>query len=92
MSINLEAEEAGLSIDNVRHTVVEVRDKVPILVIDGSGVGSAQTNSGQSEGGDSFFISRSLQSVPGASYQIVYAPDLIGGARPPDVERRRSGE
>ena len=28
-------EPAGLSIDNVRHAVVEVRDKLPVLVIDG---------------------------------------------------------
>lgn len=82
-------ENDALAADNIRHVGVEVRDKVPILVIDGAGVGSAQTNTGQFEGGDSFFISRSLQSVPGSSYQIVYATDLIGGARDPAVVLER---
>src|SRR5262249_33096716 len=31
---------------------------------------------GKEEGKDSFFISRSLQSVPGASYQVVYGDEL----------------
>src|SRR5262249_29193559 len=35
VSVQLENEEAGLAIDNVRHTVVEVREKVPLLVIEG---------------------------------------------------------
>ncbi|MCX7700271.1 MAG: hypothetical protein N2039_05295, partial [Gemmataceae bacterium] len=35
VSVNLEAEEAGLAIDNVRHAVVEVREKVPLLIVEG---------------------------------------------------------
>jgi hypothetical protein len=35
VSVNLENEETGLTIDNVRHCVVEVREKVPLLVIEG---------------------------------------------------------
>jgi hypothetical protein len=34
VSASLENESAGLVIDNVRYTVVEVRDKVPMLVVD----------------------------------------------------------
>jgi len=60
----------GLLADNLRHTVVEVRDKVPILVVDGAG------KLGREEGKDSFFISRALMSVPGGSYQVVYADEL----------------
>ncbi|HEV3142487.1 MAG TPA: BatA domain-containing protein [Gemmataceae bacterium] len=35
VSVNLENEEAGLAIDNTRHAVVEVREKVPLLMIEG---------------------------------------------------------
>src|SRR5207249_266631 len=35
VSVNLENEEAGLAIDNVRHCVVEVREKVPLLIVEG---------------------------------------------------------
>jgi hypothetical protein len=35
VSVNLEPEEAGLALDNIRHTVVEVREKVPLLIIEG---------------------------------------------------------
>jgi aerotolerance regulator-like protein len=62
-------ENDALLVDNIRHTFVEVRDKVPILVIDGD-------IKGKEDGKDSFFISRSLQSVPGASYQVVYGDEL----------------
>jgi hypothetical protein len=35
VSVNLENEEAGLAIDNTRHAVVEVREKVPLLMVEG---------------------------------------------------------
>ena len=35
ISVNLENEDAGLAADNVRHAVVEVREKVPLLIIEG---------------------------------------------------------
>jgi Aerotolerance regulator N-terminal len=35
VSVNLENEETGLLVDNVRHAVVEVREKVPLLIIEG---------------------------------------------------------
>jgi hypothetical protein len=34
VSAHLENEQAGLAMDNVRYTVVEVRDKVPLLLVD----------------------------------------------------------
>ena len=70
----------GLLADNLRHAVVEVRDKVPILVIDGD-------PKGRDEGKDSFFISRSLISVPGASYHVVYGDELAGGDAARALER-----
>jgi hypothetical protein len=60
--------------DNTRHTFVEVRDKVPILVIDGAG------RDGRKEGKDSFILERSLSSVPGSSYKIVFGDELPGAA------------
>lgn len=35
VTVHLEPEEAGLTLDNVRHTVVEVREKVPLLIVEG---------------------------------------------------------
>jgi hypothetical protein len=67
-----ELDNDGLLQDNVRYAAVEVRDKVPVLVIDGLGA------KGREENKDSFYIYESLQSVPGASYQVVYG-DLLGG-------------
>jgi hypothetical protein len=66
-------ENDGLLADNIRYAVVEVRDKVPILVVDGEGP------KGREENKDSFFIHRALISVPGASYQLVFADELAPG-------------
>jgi hypothetical protein len=63
----------GLLADNLRHAVVEVRDKVPILVVDGDGP------KGRDESKDSFFIHVALTSVPGSSYQMVYGDELAPG-------------
>lgn len=63
----------GLLVDNIRYAVVEVRDKVPILVVDGEGP------KGRDENKDSFFIHRSLASVPGSSYQVVFGDELAPG-------------
>jgi hypothetical protein len=62
----------GLAEDNVRHAAVEIRDKVPVLVIDGEGPRGRQENN------DSFFIRNAIISVPGASYEVVFG-DLLGG-------------
>ncbi len=63
----------GLLADNIRYAVVEVRDKVPILVVDGNGP------KGREENKDSFFIHCALVSVPGSSYQLVYGDELAPG-------------
>jgi hypothetical protein len=70
-------ENDGILADNIRHTVVEVRDKVPILVIDGDTT-RGRTTPDKAEGKDSFILERSLASVPGASYKVVFGDELPG--------------
>jgi hypothetical protein len=60
-------ENDSLAVDNIRYAAVEVRDKVPVLVIDGYG------KRGQDPGNDSFHIERAIASVPGGSYEVVFA-------------------
>ncbi len=69
----LPLENDGLFPDNIRHTVVEVRDKVPILVVDGDG------SKGREDNKDSFHLGRALLSVPGASYDLVYGDEVGKG-------------
>ncbi len=71
----------GLADDNVRHAAVEVREKVPILLIDGDG------SKGRDENRDSFFIKTGLISVPGASYEVVHGDELGGGVAVKALER-----
>jgi len=79
LSVRLENAQRGkldndaLAVDNLRYVSVEVRDKVPVLIIDG------ERAKGREESKDSFFIGRSLISVPGASYQIDYDDELAPG-------------
>lgn len=63
ITANLENEEAGLTADNTRYAVVEVRKQVPILVVDGSG------GSGQKPGGDTYHVEKVFSSA--RSYQVV---------------------
>lgn len=35
ISVNLENEEGGLAVDNIRHAVVDVRERVPLLLVEG---------------------------------------------------------
>lgn len=74
-------ENDGLVPDNVRHAAVEIRDKVPVLVIDGEGARGRQDNM------DSFFLRTAIISVPGASYEIDYGDDLGGGVPTKVLER-----
>src|SRR5439155_18626781 len=60
---------------------VEIREKVPILVIDGEGVKGRQENK------DSFFIRTAIMSVPGASYEVIYGDELGGGIATKALER-----
>jgi hypothetical protein len=52
----IDAEETGLGIDNVRDLVVEVRRKVPTLIVDGSGP------EGRQPGGDYFHVETAFES------------------------------
>jgi hypothetical protein len=76
-----ELENDGLAADNIRHAAVEIREKVPILVIDGEGAKGRQENK------DSFFIRTAIISVPGASYELVYGDELGGGVAAKALER-----
>ena len=75
-----ELENDGLSADNVRFAAVEVRDKVPILVVDGEAARSRDK-------GDSFFLKTAIESVPGASYDLVWGDELGGGVAAKALER-----
>jgi hypothetical protein len=59
ISANIENEETGLTVDNVRYAVVEVRKQVPILIVDGD-----PTN-GSRPGGDTFHVQTLLTSARG---------------------------
>lgn len=74
-------ENDGLEGDNVRHAVVEVRDKVPVLVVDGEGSRGRQDNQ------DTFFIRTAIMSVPGSSYEIEYGDELGGSIAAKALER-----
>jgi hypothetical protein len=76
-----ELENDGLADDNVRYAAVEVRNKVPILVLDGQG------RAGRAENGDSFFLEKAILSVPGDSYEVVHADELGGGELTKSLER-----
>jgi len=69
-------EKTGLLIDNSRHAVVEVRERVPILLIDGDAAASMK------EGGDSFFLNLMFNEKRG----VVSGFDLVTGV-PADLER-----
>ncbi|MBI3411722.1 MAG: BatA domain-containing protein [Planctomycetes bacterium] len=87
ISARLESGQRGklegdaISGDNIRHAAVEIRDKVPILVIDGEG------SRGRQENQDSFFLNTAIISVPGASYELVNGDELGGGVATKALER-----
>jgi hypothetical protein len=63
VSANLENEEVGLEMDNVRYAVIEVRRQVPVLIVDGD-----PTN-GLKPGGDTFHVQTLLTAAKG--FQVV---------------------
>jgi hypothetical protein len=71
----------GLPDDNIRFATVEVRQSVPILIVDGA------RDKGRLENGDSFFIRNALISVPGASYDVEFGDVISGGASAAVLER-----
>src|SRR5438876_4659345 len=72
-------EDDGLTEDNARHVAVEIRNRVPILVVDGRGP------DGRRKDGDSYFLEdalyslEALQTVPGPKYEVIFADKLAGG-------------
>jgi hypothetical protein len=72
-------EDDGLTEDNVRHVAVEIRNRVPILVVDGRGP------DGRRKDGDSYFLEdalyslEALQTVPGPKYEVIFGDKLAGG-------------
>ena len=64
VSAEINQEEAGLQVDNVRDMVIEVRKKIPALIIDGAG------REGQKPGGDSFHLEVAFLS--GRAYEAEY--------------------
>src|SRR5262245_1896810 len=74
-------ENDALVHDNIRHAAVEIRDKVPVLLVDGEGPRGRQDNM------DSFFLRTAIISVPGASYEIEYGDELGGGVPTKALER-----
>jgi hypothetical protein len=71
VSANLENEEAGLAIDNVRHAAVEVREKVPLLIVEGD-----VKTKGTSEGDGYYLKSLFSESTRGFDVVMRGAADL----------------
>ena len=59
--------------DNIRFTTLEIRDEIPVLLVDGNG------NKGRERGGDSFHIQAALNAIPKSRYAIDHADKLVGG-------------
>lgn len=72
-------ENDALAADNIRWASVEVRERVPVLIIDGD-------PKGRDEGKDSFFLRTSLISVPG-SYNVVFGDEMHPGNPAKVLER-----
>jgi antitoxin (DNA-binding transcriptional repressor) of toxin-antitoxin stability system len=65
VTANLEPEEAGIQGDNTRYAVVEVRNQVPVLMIDGD------PSNGLKPGGDTFHLQTVFSAAKG--YEVVRA-------------------
>lgn len=79
-------ENDGLLEDNHRHATVEVRDQVPVLVVDGGGA-RRPADRDKWDTQDWFFLETAIRSVPGSSYRIVYGDELGGGVPTKALER-----
>ncbi len=64
----------SVAADNIRYAALEIRKKVPVLVIDGESPENEHLKPGHS----SFHIETALQSVPGASYEVIYGHEIPG--------------
>jgi len=72
----------GLEGDDSRHAAVEIREKVPVLVIDGENA-RGRTDFDK----DSFYVRTAFVSVPGASYDMVFGDEIAGGIAAKALER-----
>ncbi|MSR54979.1 MAG: hypothetical protein EXS09_17080 [Gemmataceae bacterium] len=71
VSVHLEGETGGIAADNVRYTVVEVRDRVPILIVDNS------PKDRQTKEAESFFLWKLFtEPIKGYDVQLKSASDL----------------
>lgn len=71
VSVHLEGEQGGIQADNVRYTVVEVRDRVPILIVDNN-----PTTRGTKEA-ESFFLWKLFtEPIKGYDVQVKSASEL----------------
>ena len=71
VSVHLEGETGGIEADNTRYTVVEVRDRVPILIVDNN-PGSRGTKEAES-----FFLQKLFtEPIKGYDVQLKSASDL----------------
>jgi hypothetical protein len=71
VSVNLENEEAGLLIDNTRFAVVDVRERLPLLIVEGD-----SKFKGTPEGEAYFLQSLFAESTRGYDVQLRNAADL----------------
>jgi hypothetical protein len=63
VSANIENEETGLQGDNIRYGVIDIRNQVPVLIVDGD------LSNGVKPGGDTFHIQTLLTAARG--YRVV---------------------
>jgi hypothetical protein len=75
----LPLENDGLAEDDVRHTVIEVRKTIPVLIVDGRGEESRQGSVEGRSGGDSYYIAIALGTVAGSKYEVSFGDKLTGG-------------
>lgn len=72
VSCHLEGETGGLAADNVRYASIEVRDRVPILIVDNNPVAQRGTKEAES-----FFLQKLFtEPIKGYDVQIKNAADL----------------
>jgi hypothetical protein len=69
----------GLADDNVRHAVLEIRKKVPVLIIDGNAADGRKGPEKEKRGGDSYYITKALESAIDSKYEVEFGDMLTGG-------------
>jgi len=75
----LPLENDGLAEDDVRHTVIEVRRTIPVLIIDSRGEESRRQPVEDRGSGDSYYIATALRTVEASKYEVDFGDQLAGG-------------